>query len=246
VLEPLQLITAAILPGYIFINTSTAKKYKTPYYPGSMLYTTLIFYGLVFSIAAVLLSPYIAYCLKALLPAFIEIHLLETHVNYLTLMNQIFLISIASILSYGSGKARSFYLKHFDKIYNLTFLKEHGSELQVMAMNVMLENITKQDEDLYIELRLKNDKVYIGLPADFPEPIKPNSDEYFYILPMYSGYRTSFDHSLCIKTKYIDLYEEAKANGNLNMNDFSVMIDAKEIVTARRFDPKLYFDRFEH
>lgn len=211
-----------------------------------MLYTTLIFYGVVFSLISLLLAPYAELLVKKILSDNAKNHLLNVHGDNRAVLEPIFLIIIACSLSWISASARSLYIEHFKPTFHIEFVEEHGTVLNKVGLEALMDNIANEEKDIYLELRLKNNKSYIGIMAEVPKPPKPGEDEYFHILPMYSGFRRSYDHHLSITTNYFDHFIEEQENGDeVNFEEFVVSIDAREIVTVRRFDPAVYFKKFE-
>jgi hypothetical protein len=251
-LDALRLITVAIVPGYTFIKYDYKSDYTAPFLSDRMLYTRILFFGIGFTFLSILISPELLSIYKENYPNIIA-HFKETHSSNFELLRQVFIAVVATCISWTTAKARSLFTLKFNEDFHVEFLLEHGTQLQIFSIGSIINDVSNSEHDLYLEVRLKNDKVYIGLPSDFPEPIKPNHVEYFYLLPLYSGYRKSPDHSLELTTHYIDHYEEIIQTDNLEsdeeidslLDNFAVAICADEIVTVRKFDIGLYFEKYK-
>lgn len=248
--DTLQLIVAAIVPGYLFHHYDNKSQYTSPFTPDRLLYTKILFQGILFTTIAILISPILLYFYKNGYPN-IRATLKEIYPSDLKLLKHIFIMVVAICISWGSAKARNIKTRFSEKNFHVDFLLEHGTELQKFATKVIISEVSDSDNNLLVEVRLKNDMVYIGLPAEISEPTKPNYVEYFYLLPFHSGYRDLTTHSLVLKTHYIDHYNDVLAVSNTDSSEeqdrlfdhFKIAICAEEIVTIRQFDPDLYFDR---
>ena len=250
--DTLQLIVAAIVPGYVFIHYDYKSQYKAPLTSDRLLYTQILFCGILFSTIAILITPILLYSYSANFPK-LQLWLHEIYPADLTLLKHIFVIVVATCLAWFMAKLRSFWTLRFEANFHVDFLMEHGTELQKFATKVIVADIVDTEKDLLIEIRLKNNKVYIGVPAEIPGPIKPNYVEYFHLLPFHSGYRDADTHALRLTTHYIEYYEEVLSDeGEVQiekqdslLNSFKVAICADEIVTIRQFDPDLYFEKYQ-
>lgn len=306
--ESLQLLTAALLPGFIYVNTSIYHSQKIPFYTTNMLYAAILSYGLVFIIAANLLTPLLEHYTKPNLPDdaldFIN-NLPGTNADFL---RSLFVILLASLLSWVI--AALLWVTVWTRIgkYRIRFVRKYGSALNRLKLELFLENLafikqpnkaddqekspiiklkfflqklplikqliktntaeeekktdTAKDQKkslILIEVRLKNNKCYIGLPEALPKPTKPGEAEYFSVIPIYSGYRQEDDHALVLTTNYFEHYyneltfhtptydkdgKENPARYQELMGNYLVHLNAREIVSVRKFNPKVFFDSF--
>jgi hypothetical protein len=97
----------------------------------------------------------------------------------------------------------------------------------------------------YLEIILKNGKVYIGFVL---WPFNPEYDrKYIFILPTVSGYRDKDTHELELTTQYTSVYkqmiEEEAERLVLGVEDFRILVPVSEIVSAHLFD-SLAFEKF--
>lgn len=107
-----------------------------------------------------------------------------------------------------------------------------------------LEKLFKKsvDEALFIQITLKNDKVYIGFSEIIPIPQKTN---YLTLTPILSGYRDD-KKQLHITTDYFAVVDEfiegIDENKSITLNT-DVIIKQDEILTAGIYEQKI-FDAF--
>lgn len=107
-----------------------------------------------------------------------------------------------------------------------------------------LEKLFKKsvDEALFIQITLKNDKVYIGYSEIIPIPQKTN---YLTLTPILSGYRDD-KKQLHITTDYFAVVDEfiegIDENKSITLNT-DVIIKQDEILTAGIYEQKI-FDAF--
>lgn len=230
--DPIALLALVFIPGYLFLQTDLELKFKAPYLSRVMLYATILVYGSI----AMLASDTLLWLLVQLANHFLDKAqwLAETPSSIKSLL----LVVFACLIIWSYAKLRNRRTNEADVKYDI--ISKYGTELQKFSANFVLECYPYEDQ-IFIEVTLKNNKVYIGLPDDFPRPLPPGSNEYFNILPMYSGYRTEVTHQLEITTNYIQHYQDHLVEDE---ESYKVSIAGSEVLTVKRFNSKVYFGAF--
>lgn len=115
---------------------------------------------------------------------------------------------------------------------------EHGDYLGIL----MRECVSRQK---FIEVTLKDRKVYVGVPFDFPgySTNASSKEQFITILPVKSGYREQNELRVVFTTDYDWIVSgkfENFLNGlDLEDKDFAVVISRSEVLSARIYDEEV-------
>ena len=109
-------------------------------------------------------------------------------------------------------------------------------------MELLLDDALRGD--WYVELSLKNGKVYVGMPTGTTER-SVGDETVVEIIPLFSGFRSNDTHEVRLVRYYgtdIALLVRGAANKRSSVvdEDFRVVIPLREVVSARLFDPEIY------
>lgn len=231
---PYNLLLLPVIVGYFILIYSHYFKYNTQ----RLAQNRIIFESV--SVALIILTSgfIIRAFLEAMFPEFTP-WLIEKlkfipikKVDYFWTIVFSCLISIVSVLI-----TNIYLLWKFEKFQLIGWaVDKNGDEL---------EKLFKQsvDEALFIQITLKNDKVYIGYSEIIPIPQKTN---YLTLTPILSGYRDE-KKQLHITTDYFKVVDEFlekldKNEETLTLNT-DVIIKQDEILTASIYEQKI-FDMF--
>ena len=109
------------------------------------------------------------------------------------------------------------------------------------------------DDQVPVEVTLRNRKIYIGLGLE--SGIGTNSESDVALIPIYSGYRDEKTLNLNIEIDYLSvIWEFLEYDKDQSSDDdadrwiseeFRVVIPVTEVVSARLFDEELYDDFVE-
>lgn len=106
-------------------------------------------------------------------------------------------------------------------------LARYGNELQ--------RTLTRAAEDeMPISVTLDNRKTYVGL-VGFVPTLNPN-DQYFSIIPFFSGYREKDTLDLFFTVDYLDVYKRA----GVDQNKFLLVLPIAKVTALSFFDPSVY------
>lgn len=121
--------------------------------------------------------------------------------------------------------------------------KEAGDHIELLIQ----ESI---DDQVPVEVTLRNRKIYIGLGLE--SGIGTNSESDVALIPIYSGYRDEKTLNLNIEIDYLSViwefleYDKRRRSDDdadrWSSEEFRVVIPVTEVVSARLFDEELYDD----
>ena len=132
-------------------------------------------------------------------------------------------------------------------VLNLFYDDHSGAEKAAIEAGDHVELLIQEsiDDQMPVEVTLRNRKIYIGLGLE--SGIGTSSDSDIALVPMYSGYRAEDTLNLNIETDYLPvIWELAEYDvEEWSLDEFRVVIPVTEVVSARLFDEELY-DEFDH
>ena len=131
------------------------------------------------------------------------------------------------------------------------FYDDHkGAERAAVEAGDHIELLIQEsiDDQVPVEVTLRNRKIYIGLGLE--DGIGTSSESDIALIPMYSGYRDEETLNLKIEIDYLSAiwefleYDEGGSSDEdidrWSSEEFRVVIPVTEIVSARLFDEELY------
>ena len=103
-------------------------------------------------------------------------------------------------------------------------------------VSCLLEDVL--DDNGLVELTTNNRKSYIGFPRE--SGVSASGGDVA-IVPVVSGYRNEDTLEMTITTQHFAALDAlSNDSGPLSDDDFQVVLPQREIVSARRFDPRAY------
>ena len=135
-------------------------------------------------------------------------------------------------------------------VFNAFYDDHKGAERAAVEAGDHIELLIQEsiDDQVPVEVTLRNRKIYIGLGLEIG--IGTSSESDIALIPMYSGYRDEGTLNLNIETDYLSAiwefveYDEGSSSDedtdSWSSEEFRVVIPVTEVVSARLFDEELY------
>ena len=135
-------------------------------------------------------------------------------------------------------------------VFNAFYDDHKGAERAAVEAGDHIELLIQEsiDDQVPVEVTLRNRKIYIGLGLE--SGIGTSSESDIALIPMYSGYRDEETLTLHIEIDYLSViwefleYDEGPGSNedtdSWSSEEFRVVIPVTEVVSARLFDEELY------
>ena len=135
-------------------------------------------------------------------------------------------------------------------LFNAFYGEHRGAERAAREAGDHIELLIQEsiDDQVPVEVTLRNRKIYIGLGLE--SGIGTSSESDIALIPMYSGYRDKDTLNLHIEIDYLSViwefleYDEGRVLAEdadpWSSEEFRVVIPVTEVVSARLFDEELY------
>jgi hypothetical protein len=224
---PYNLWIFPLLSGFYFLIKYKYNTYKYQRLESQILVFHSIFYGIfiffgIYSIR-VIISLLFPSCIPLVHKLLYKLPIKEQDFLWTSIFCFGFTVIIVDLLNYIYEKKEYFcWQKPVDKAIN-----EIGDEVEQLFKQSFVDK-------LFIQITLKNNKVYVGF-ADTILP--PKETNYLKIVPLISGYRKSETKEVEFTTEYfkaLDFYKENPSK--YNSFDMDVIVMQDEILTAQIFD----------
>lgn len=214
-----NILVIPLLSGYIFLTNCKAFTYSHKRLDRQRLIFHSAIAGLIFLISAFVIISLLRVCFDEYLN---EIRsLIHFKMDYLgtSLMTGFLSLSATILINFFTND-----LNQAKKV-----VLKYGSELD----RVLYQS---SEEDTPLLLSLDNKKVYVCLFAATTEP----GADYITVLPLFSGYRDPVTYQVTFVTNYLDLYISEGDESDIPANHFDLILKLDSIVSATRFDPKIF------
>ena len=145
---------------------------------------------------------------------------------------------IISVGTFPGGPQTSSAMSHNKERWEIESAMEHGDYLGIL----MRECVSRQK---FMEVTLKDRKVYVGVPFDFPaySANATSKEQFITILPVKSGYREQDKLRVVFTTDYDWIvsgrFERFLRSLDLEDKDFAVVISRSEVLSARIYDEEV-------
>ncbi|MGE4289410.1 MAG: hypothetical protein AB7E36_12015 [Salinivirgaceae bacterium] len=228
---PYNLLILPLSGGFLFLYFFA----KTKYFFQRLGSQELIFFSVIAGISlitlSVLLKGLILFCFPEILTCINEFHD-YMHFSHIPLLwTAFFSLILAVFITHVGNKIIQKVDKEME--YSIISAIMHvGSRFEKLAATCFITGEMMQ-------ITLNNNKVYIGFIDTLPPPKK---DEYFSLIPVFSGYRDRYTRNLTITSNYlkvIDRYQETDETKK-DKFDLDIFIKSDEIISASLFDYDVY------
>ena len=213
------IITAAAVIGYRFISICNYTKFSV-----NLISRPVIIYDSIYCGGVIFFVLYTLYLIPNNYVIFPSLSLYSIGPEYIIVYFSIFAAS---------------YLPH---LLNFLIFKDEAKYLKIEMENqsdsLFLTILNSIEEGYLVELTLKNGEIFIGFPP------KSLTFRYKYVdlIPYASGICGNDTKIAKITRKYWVLYSEpgGQSTNPIEYSTHRISIKAEEILTARRFDPRIY------
>lgn len=226
---PFNLLLFPLLGGYYFLVTFESRhKYTQLRFSDQKLLFNSAIAGIALLTISFLATSVMSYFFKDFVSWVVKSSPIDIKYFWTSILSFLIACVSANILNLWRRTHRLQYIRQaIDAI---------GNELEVLLKKSF-------DEEILINITLKNNKFYIGWASALPIP---SQSKFISIIPAYSGYRDEKTKELMFTTQYLEIYSTFIKEGKVkSINDLGVnqLINVNEMLSVSQFDPVIY-ERF--